>query len=111
MRAPFLLHPLIVRGSVFVYFSCLNCGCAIAPTDSSAPDLLRCPACGSTLRPDPEKTLPCIAEESSGPSAVFRIGHIVSHYSLGDRLGGGNIGVVYRGHDTRLDRAAAFKFV
>ncbi|HEU5051181.1 MAG TPA: serine/threonine-protein kinase, partial [Gemmatimonadales bacterium] len=51
-----------------------------------------------------------IAARLRGPAATLA-GSRVGRYQVIERIGGGGMGVVYRGMDTRLDRPVALKFL
>ena len=47
----------------------------------------------------------------SGPTETFSKGSTIGHYTLRDMIGAGGMGIVYKAHDSRLNRDVAIKFL
>lgn len=83
-----------------MHVRCPHCSNPIELVDEGSLDDVSCPSCGSSfsLVGDGETQTFC-------PDTVESIGH----FTLGERLGMGAFGAVWKAHDTELDRTIAIK--
>jgi serine/threonine protein kinase len=94
-----MTSPFACRRTCAIHLRCPHCQNAIELVDAEpVQGQILCPSCGSSIDVDATAT-------TDYPTPTVRIGS----FELHERLGMGHFGVVYRGHDNRLDRTVAVK--
>lgn len=82
-----------------MHLSCPHCRNPIEVVDTSIPEEILCPSCGSTFR----------LEEISTTGWDARYGQKIGKFTVIDIVGQGVFGTVYKARDSELDRTVAIK--